>query len=149
MHNDHISLCLGKQVDQPEELNVSYREAKQIRKISIICKLDQPVMTNDDLGVYSLLYLLPECEEVSHFQRIFLQPLLDYDLKHDTNLVETLQMYFQANCNMKQTAERLFTHYNTVIYRLERVKDILVMDLENPEIQLQLQLALKLHQMRV
>jgi purine catabolism regulator len=80
---------------------------------------------------------------------MFLQPLLDYDLKHDTNLVETLQMYFQVNRNMKQTAERLFTHYNTVIYRLERVKDILVKDLENPEIQLQLQLALKLHQMRV
>jgi PucR family transcriptional regulator, purine catabolism regulatory protein len=58
-------------------------------------------------------------------------------------------MYFQVNRNMKQAAERLFTHYNTVIYRLERVKDILTMDLENPEIQLQLQLALKLHQMSV
>jgi purine catabolism regulator len=62
INNDHISLCLGKRVDKPEELNVSYREAKQIRKISIICKLDQPVMTNDELGIYSLLYLLPECE---------------------------------------------------------------------------------------
>jgi purine catabolism regulator len=149
LHNDRVSLCLGKRVDKPEELNISYHEAKQIRKISIICALDQPVLTNDELGVYSLLYLLPECEEVNHFQKIFLQPLLDYDLKHDTNLVETLQMYFQVNRNMKQTAERLFTHYNTVIYRLERVKDILVKDLENPEIQLQLQLALKLHQMRV
>ncbi|WP_162462980.1 PucR family transcriptional regulator [Paenibacillus psychroresistens] len=148
-HNDRVSLCLGKRVDKPEELNTSYREAKQIHKISIICALDQSVLTNDELGVYSLLYLLPECEEVNHFQKKFLQPLLDYDAKHDTNLVETLQMYFQVNRNMKQTAERLFTHYNTVIYRLERVKDILVMDLENPEIQLQLQLALKLHQMRV
>jgi purine catabolism regulator len=149
MHNDQISLCLGKLVHKPEELNNSYREAKQVSKISGICALDQPIITNDDLGVYSLLYLLPECEEVKHFQTIFLQPLLDYDLKHDTNLVETLQMYFQVNRNMKQTAERLFTHYNTVIYRLERVKDILAMDLENPEIQLQLQLALKLHQMSV
>jgi purine catabolism regulator len=56
---------------------------------------------------------------------------------------------WSKNRNMKQTAERLFAHYNTVIYRLERVKGILTMDLENPEIQLQLQLALKLHQMSV
>jgi purine catabolism regulator len=149
MHNDHISLCLGKLVHKPEELNNSYRDAKQVSKISGICALDQPLITNDQLGVYSLLYLLPECEEVKHFQVIFLQPLLDYDSKHDTNLVETLQMYFRLNRNMKQTAEKLFTHYNTVIYRMERVKDILAMDLENPEIQLQLQLALKLHQMNV
>jgi purine catabolism regulator len=147
-HSDQISLCLGKQIDKPEELHISYREAKQIKKISVICMLDQPIMTNDQLGVYALLYLLPECDEVQHFQKAFLQPLVDYDLKHDTNLVETLTMYYKANRNMKQTAERLYTHYNTIIYRLERVSDILALDLENPEIQLQLQLALKLYQMR-
>jgi hypothetical protein len=36
-----------------------------------------------------------------------------------------------------------------VIYRLERVSDILAIDLENPEIQLQSQLAINLHQMSV
>jgi purine catabolism regulator len=147
MHTDRLSLCLGKFVDKPEELNISYQEAKQIRKISAICTIDQPIITNEELGVYSLLYLLPNSQEVKHFLEKFLYPLLEYDLKHDTNLVETLKMYFISNRNMKQTAERLYTHYNTVIYRLERVKDILAMDLDNPEIQLQLQLALKLHQM--
>jgi purine catabolism regulator len=148
-HSEYINLCLGKTVDKPEELNLSYLEAKRIRKISTICNLNQPLMTHAQLGIYSLLYLLPDCPEVRQFQKSFVQPLLDYDLKHTSNLVETLQMYFKANRNMKQTAERLYTHYNTVIYRLERVSDILAMDLENPEIQLQLQLAIKLHQMSV
>jgi purine catabolism regulator len=147
MHTDQLSLCLGKFVEKPEELNMSYQEAKQIRKISEICSLDLPIITNAELGVYSLLYLLPDNDEVKHFLNKFLWPLLEYDLKHETNLVETLKMFFSSNRNMKQTAERLYTHYNTVIYRLERVKDIMAMDLDHPEIQLQLQLALKLHQM--
>ena len=38
----------------------------------------------------------------------------------------------------------MFTHYNTVIYRLQRIKEINKIDLNNPDTALNLHIALKI-----
>ncbi len=57
-------------------------------------------------------------------------------------LIHTLEIYFAHNGNVCQTAEALFVHRNTLMYRLERIATILNLDLEKPETRLALQLAL-------
>ncbi|GAB7387117.1 purine catabolism transcriptional regulator PucR [Bacillaceae bacterium] len=140
-----FSLCLGKMVNSPDKINLSYTESKRVCHISSICGLQEDVVTYEQLGVYSLLYLLPDGPELEEFMSRFIQPLKEYDRKHNTSLLETMNIYFNTRCNLRATAKELFTHYNTIIYRLERVKSILNMDIEEPETQFQLQLALKLH----
>ncbi|MFC4302059.1 helix-turn-helix domain-containing protein [Cohnella boryungensis] len=31
--------------------------------------------------------------------------------------------YFECNCKAKETAEQVFVHYDTINYRLERIKE--------------------------
>ena len=72
-----------------------------------------------------------------------LKPLLDYDLKHGTELVKTLEVYFNNCRNSANTARDLFIHRNTLLYRLEQISKILDLDLNNNEQVLIIQLALK------
>ncbi len=142
-----FSLCMGEPAPLPNQVNRSYVQAKHIHHVSTVCSMKDELVSYEQLGVFLLLYLLPECEELNQFKKKFLAPLLEYDQAHDTILIPTLQAYFQNNENIRKTAEALFTHYNTVVYRLERVREIIGLKLDNAEVRLQLQLALKLHEM--
>ncbi len=111
---------------------------------AVVCGLTAEVVAYDKLGVYSLLYLIPSGEEREQFIRRYWMPLQLADRKGSGRLAETLEMFFRCNGNVKLTSERLLAHYNTIVYRLERVQAILGVSLDDPEDRLQLQLALKL-----
>lgn len=142
-----FSLCVGKVVHKLDLMQDSYSQAKLIHKVSIMCGIDGKIITYDQLGVFSLLYLLPKCAELNEYKDRYLLSLKAYDSTHHTFLVQTLSEYYKRKCSVKDTAKALFTHYNTVVYRLERIHSILKMDISDPEVQLQIKLAYKLEQM--
>jgi hypothetical protein len=61
--------------------------------------------------------------------------------------MRTLEAYLDSNSSTKVTAQILFTHYNTVTYRIEKIQSLLGVDIEDSNIRLQLQIALKLDQL--
>ncbi|MCK4901006.1 MAG: helix-turn-helix domain-containing protein, partial [Anaerolineales bacterium] len=69
--------------------------------------------------------------ELSAFQEETIGPLLAYDGNEE--LIRTLESYFKHNANLSQTAEALFIHRNTLLYRMERIAQILDLDFNNPE----------------
>ena len=62
------------------------------------------------------------------------------------SLVETLQAYLDCNCNLIRTAERLYLHKNTLLYRLNHIRSILRCDLNDADDRLLLMLSFKLQQ---
>ncbi|MCL4441695.1 MAG: helix-turn-helix domain-containing protein, partial [Firmicutes bacterium] len=71
-------------------------------------------------------------------------PLLDYDEKHNTRLVHTLNLYFKNNGNLQKAARDGFMNSSTMKYRLRRIHEIANINLSDPEVNLQVQLALKI-----
>ncbi|WP_028550236.1 PucR family transcriptional regulator [Paenibacillus sp. UNC451MF] len=143
------SLCIGKQAAMPLAVLESYMQAKQVHRISQVTGVDDLYVTLDQLGAYQLLYLLADHSEARTFRDRYTLPLLEYEVKHDTLLLQTLKTYFANNLNIRKTAGALFTHYNTVVHRLERVSEILELQLDDAEKRLQLELAVKLHYMDI
>ena len=45
-------------------------------------------------------------------------------------MVETVQSLFDNNLNMSVTARELYTHRNTLVYRLDKIKKISGFDLK-------------------
>ena len=88
--------------------------------------------------------MLPDGPELELFKQRYLYPLVQYDRANDTMLIPTLRAFFEHNGNVRKTADTLFTHYNTVIYRLDRVCAIVGVDLDQSEDRLQMQIAMKL-----
>ncbi|MBD2847070.1 PucR family transcriptional regulator [Paenibacillus sp. IB182496] len=125
----------------------SFREAMRTAQVARVCRMSAPVVRYEELGVYLLLYRLHGSEELEAYRRMYLAPLLAFDRKQQGAMLQTVATYLQCGCNTKETAERLFLHYNTVTYRLERLRSELGWQLDDPETRLQLQLAIKLHEM--
>jgi PucR C-terminal helix-turn-helix domain/GGDEF-like domain len=59
--------------------------------------------------------------------------LIEYDRKHQSSLVETLQAWLDAFGNVTAAADALFLHPNTFRYRLRRVAEVGELNLEDPE----------------
>ena len=58
--------------------------------------------------------------------------------------LETLKVYLECNCNLIRTAERLYLHKNTLLYRLNHIKSIIRCDLNDTDERLLLLLSFKL-----
>lgn len=70
--------------------------------------------------------------------------LYDYDNINNTEYVKTLETYLKNNMNALQTAKDLHIHRATIVYRLERIKEIGVTDLKNSDDMLHLHLSIRL-----
>jgi hypothetical protein len=54
--------------------------------------------------------------------------LESYDREANTSYIKCLGTYIECCCNKKAASEHLFIHYNTLVYRLERIKEIADID---------------------
>lgn len=143
-----FSLCIGNVASRPDLVCESYEEAKKIHHISTICNYEEPYVDFKRLGAFQLLYHLPHSEAVMQYRDQYIVPLLEYDRKHQSQLYETIRVYFKYNRNVKKTSAELITHYNTVSYRVERVCELLGINVDDGDDILQLYLAVKLNEMR-
>jgi len=97
------------------------------------------------LGALRLIFHLADNPELRAFQRDVLGPLEASDAARRSEFVRTLEAFLRAGGNHMRAARDLNVHRNTLIYRLERIQELLGgSDLEDPEIRLNLQLALKI-----
>ncbi|PXY28335.1 helix-turn-helix domain-containing protein [Prauserella muralis] len=99
--------------------------------------------TPTDLGFVGLV--LGDRADVPEFVRATLGPVLDYDEARGTELLRTLRAYFACAGNLTRAKDELHVHVNTVTQRLERISSLLGAGWQAPERALELQLALRLH----
>jgi PucR family transcriptional regulator, purine catabolism regulatory protein len=101
-----------------------------------------------ELGLYRLLAAFHGQAEVTRFVEETIGPLIQYDREHSTELVRTIEAYLHEHGNNSRAAQALFIHRNTLANRLERIAEVLRVDLDDPETLLAVHLALKLHALR-
>lgn len=99
----------------------------------------------EDLGIYKIFCHEELKDELVGFYNENLKKLVEYDEKRDANLVKTLNMYFQQNGNLKRMSEELFTHYNTILYRMKRIQEICGIDINNRKERYDIETALEIH----
>lgn len=140
---NHVSIGVGRYYKDYKMLHASYKESSRaVQRLEMSKK--KRVMHYDDLGIYRILSHDEIRDDVLQFSKELLGPLMDYDRQRDADLIKTLKAYFEAGGNVKRVSERLFTHYNTVIYRMQRIKEIADVDLEDSDMMLNLHIALKI-----
>src|SRR5690606_27076017 len=100
-----------------------------------------------DVSLYELMMGVNDATMLAGFYKHWLSPLVDYDAQHSTDLLDTLNAYFANNGNMARTAHILNIHRNTLVYRLGRISEIIELDMDDPNVRLNLHLALKVQRM--
>lgn len=97
----------------------------------------------DELGLYRLLFGLRGLPEVLKFHREMLGGLIEHDRRTGGELLRTLDAYLSVGCSPTAAAEKLHLHRNGLLYRLQRIREIVPVNLDDPERRLALHLALR------
>ena len=142
------SCGIGRIVKSLAVIPQSFREAQQALEIGRRLFGEGKLHSFARLGIYRLLFYLNGQDELEDFYQETLGPLLIHDARNDGTLVETLEGFFRCNANLSETARAMHLHRNSLLYRLDRIEAILGHSLEDPELRLSLQIALKIHHLQ-
>ncbi len=107
-----------------------------------------PVAHFDALGTFRVLSLVRDPAELHSFVAETLGTLASDDDPEAADLRHTLQVLLDTNLNVAEAARRLFVHYNTLRYRIGKLERLLGPFPTDPDLRLDLALALKVLQMR-
>ncbi len=133
----------GRAYADYKDLYKSYREANRVIQNLSFFNTDNKIFHFDDLGIYRILSHEDVQPELEQFFTETLGPIIAYDKEKDAELLRTLQCYFECGCNLKKVSEEMYTHYNTIIYRMQRIKEIGKIDLNDPDTALNVHVAIK------
>ncbi|MGG1313647.1 MULTISPECIES: PucR family transcriptional regulator [Cohnella] len=100
-----------------------------------------------DLGYYRYLPHILQEKQLHRFENPALQKLRKYDREHNSDLLQTLELFLSHDSNVKVTADLLHIHINTLTYRLKRIAEIGGIDLNNMDQKVTLYLDLKAEKM--
>ncbi|MFE7545028.1 helix-turn-helix domain-containing protein [Streptomyces platensis] len=130
---------------RPAAVADAYAEAGRCREaLSVLGRAGQGAAAAD-FGFLGLL--LADTRDVHGFVHRTLGAVTDYDARRGTELLRTLGAYFACGMSPARTKEALHVHVNTVAQRLDRVSRLLGPDWQTPARALEIQLALRLHQL--
>lgn len=114
-------------------------EENQFQFIKILCMEENIKIlishNRDALCVYMLQYCNYPTNEVRHISDLVFQRIKKDDAKIysyleqifsnlESYLLHTLKVYMENNMNVVQTAKQIYTHRNTLNYRLQQIEDI-------------------------
>jgi len=125
-------------------ISQSLREAQQALEVGRHLFGDGQLHSFARLGIYRLLFPLHDQSVLTDFYQETLGPLLEHDTRKNGAFIETLEEYFRCNGNLSETARAMHLHRNALLYRLGRIEEILGHSLEDSELRLSLQIALKI-----
>jgi len=142
--NYALSIGIGRVTESFHQLSESYEQAIEALDTGMVFQpREGGVVSFDSLGVlYWLRHLPAEVRTKNPFHKA-IHLLAEHDARHSTGLVNTLETYLDAGCNAQQAAERLYLHRNTLVQRLSKIESLTLLDLHDPNILLNLNVALK------
>ncbi|GCE46375.1 sugar diacid utilization regulator [Thermosporothrix hazakensis] len=136
-------LGIGCPVDQLSLLARSYTQALHAVEAGQKVLPERQIIHYRDVYIEDMLLSIGQHPALVQLYTTLLQPLYHYDMRNGTELCKTLEAVIRHGGNTRKVAEELFVHRNSVNYRLERVREILDVDILEPETRTRLDLLFR------
>ncbi|MBE2976246.1 PucR family transcriptional regulator [Priestia megaterium] len=128
-----------------DHIEKSYKEALNVLDMkSKFPEETKEIINYQELGIYQFLDVILEKRVQDQFENHSLKKLTDYDLRHNSNLVETLEVFLNNDNNVNEAAKELNVHMNTLSYRLKRISEIGDINLKDVNQKMTLYIDIKL-----
>lgn len=124
----------------PSGVAAAFKQADQA--LAVARRRGRPMVEHEDLAAGSVLPLLAD-EAVRAFADGTLRALREHDEKGRGDLVASLQAWLSRHGQWDAAAADLGVHRHTLRYRMRRVEEILGRSLDDPDVRMELWLALK------
>ena len=117
-------ISLGE-VKSKEELGFKINLSNRLKKYIFIENSDRKYFDIYDLALYNVIDCV-SCDDV--YSKLFDYTLID---KIDNLVLEAGIAFIENGFNISKTSSTIYLHRNTLIYRLDKIKDILGIDIRN------------------
>ncbi|CRK83600.1 PucR family transcriptional regulator [Neobacillus massiliamazoniensis] len=142
---DQITPVYSTIYEDYQKIRVAYHEALTVLSIKRKFPFEtEHIYSYQKLGIYQLFDLVLDSRKGEEYSNHTLKNLHEYDKKHNSNLVETLEVFLNKDTNINDAAKELNIHANTLNYRLKRIAEVGEVDLKDPSQKMLLFLDLKL-----
>lgn len=135
-----VAVGLGSTVRDPMELASSARQAVYACQLAVSTR--QRFLDFAAIGVHRLLLPGAEAGDPEFEEPIRRLEQAAATLRFDGR--QTLATYLNTGGNLRRAAHELVVHANTLRYRLDRIAEVIDVDLTDPEQRFRLQLAIRL-----
>lgn len=146
-HQVQVDCGLGS-VHKLPELQRSYQEARMTLSYGRTKHEHGFFRYYEDCGILSNIFA-GGVESAFAFCRSALGRLLEYDGENEGDLLATLKLLLETNFNYSATAAELFVHANTVRYRSDKIEQLLMRDLSDPDVRFNLYAAVRVQEILV
>lgn len=142
-----VTVGIGDPCDNVFDCPESYRQAQQGLELLRQSTSGNVIARWEEMGVYKLLYRIVGTSEGRDFVKKHLGGLLKDGAHGDDVLLKTLMAVVSCNWNLKDSAEALDVHYNTLKYRWKKICSLLGIDPSKSGDRLNTMIALRLLRM--
>ena len=134
-----IHIGVGNQVNDIRNVVKGYKKAKAA--VEMASQFHEDILYFEYMGIYKILFMIEDQDILEEIYNQSLKPLINYDSKHHSQLEKTLYYYLKYNASPQKIASKMYTHRNTINYRITKIKELLESDLDTPEERFQYMLA--------
>lgn len=127
------------------KLSNAYVQAKKVIDLSQRKAWKNMIVDYRELGAYQLLLSIDDKEVMKRYFDDVLGKLEKMDSDNGSDYMEFLKVYLTCNCNINDTADKLFIHRNTVVYKIKKINELLDCDLSEIEVRVRLYLAIMMY----
>lgn len=135
-----VSIGVGQYYPGLAGLKKSYHDAKTALELGGKIYNNENVHHIADIGMFVSL-----SEEVDFERKCELAHQILGDTISDKDLYRTLKIFLESNMNLTDAAKKLHLHRNTLIYRLDRIKEDICLDPRKFSDAVQIKLGLMLY----
>ncbi|MGR3764153.1 PucR family transcriptional regulator [Rossellomorea sp. NS-SX7] len=126
----HFLIGIGKEYTTLYQARKSFLEASEVIETANFIGPRPESMPREfaQLGIYRYLPTLYEKNTSKDYYSDDLLILIKNDVKKQTDLLRTLEVYLANDGKGKQTANELFIHPNTLNYRIKKIQELTTID---------------------
>lgn len=142
-----FSVGVSRVAPSVDRLPEAYAQARRAATVGRRIHGSGSTTSFDQLGIHRLIALVPDPDELRSFAHDVLGELAA-DTSEALDLRTTLQILLDTNLNVAEAARLQFFHYNTMRYRIGKLERILGPFSTDPDLRLNIAVALQVLQVR-
>ena len=114
-------------------LSARHRQAMKALQMGLLLLGPGPLYYYDSYSVYHALEICADRIDLRELCHAAVLTLERYDRKNGTAYMGTLHAYLASGMNVSEAAQALYIHRNTLSKRLEKINDLITVDLSDRE----------------
>lgn len=114
-----VRVAYGTIVENIKDVSKSYKEALMALDVGRSFYAEKTVLGYNELGIGRLIHQLPISLCDMFLKEVFTENALR---QLDEETLSTVNLFFENNLNISETARKMYVHRNTLVYRLEKIQ---------------------------